>query len=460
MTATPPVTVDAGRRSILSPGLLWTTIGANALVVLAAFEALAVATIMPTVAKDLHGQQFYSVAFAATLAASVIGMVVGGGWVDRTGPVKPLLASALVFVAGLLLSGTASEMSVFVAGRFLQGLGTGALNVVIYVIVARVYPSELHPRIFAAFSAAWVVPSMIGPAVAGFVLQVSSWHWVFVGVAALVVVATLTMIPALRSLRGSRPDRAGDVPPRIAPRLGLAVIVAISVVAIGVVGDLPSPWGWLAAATAVAVIVLAVRPLLPVGSLRLRRGLPATIVLRGAIAGSFFVTEVYLPYLLQRQYDLPPGVSGLALTAGAITWTIGSIVSSRDAATRPHATAVRIGSVLLVAGLAIELVTAAAHLSPLVAVAGCLAAGAGMGYMFTRISTLVLAYSTPLNQGENSAALSISDSVGGATAIALAGLIFLAAGGETSSWAFAAALAFTTAGAVGAVFVAFRVRER
>ncbi|MDP9027820.1 MAG: MFS transporter, partial [Actinomycetota bacterium] len=202
----PPTTADAGPRSILSPQLLWTTIGANALVVLAAFEALAVATIMPTVAKDLHGQQLYSVAFAATLAASVIGMVVGGGWVDRTGPVKPLLASALIFVAGLLLSGTATAMPVFIAGRFLQGLGTGALNVVIYVIVARVYPAPLHPRIFAAFSAAWVVPSMIGPAVAGFVLQVSSWHWVFVGVAALVVVATLTMIPALRSLRGSRPD--------------------------------------------------------------------------------------------------------------------------------------------------------------------------------------------------------------------------------------------------------------
>ena len=62
--------------------LRWTTIGALSMVLLAAFEAMAVTTIMPLVAADLDGQALFSVAFSATLAASIIGMVVAGRWSD------------------------------------------------------------------------------------------------------------------------------------------------------------------------------------------------------------------------------------------------------------------------------------------------------------------------------------------------------------------------------------------
>ncbi len=55
-------------------------------------------------------------------------------------------------------------------------------------------------------------------------------------------------------------------------------------------------------------------------------------------------------------------------------------------------------------------------------------AGAGMGLMFPRISAFVLAASSEHEQGGNSAAMSISDAVGGATAISLAGLVFTTVG--------------------------------
>ena len=67
---------------------------------LAAFESLAVTTIMPIVTADLNGRGLYSLAFSATLAAGVVGMVVSGGWADSRGPAAPLLTAIGLFAAG------------------------------------------------------------------------------------------------------------------------------------------------------------------------------------------------------------------------------------------------------------------------------------------------------------------------------------------------------------------------
>src|SRR5690554_1093577 len=164
---------------LFSRDYLWITIGSCALVFLGAFESLAVTTIMPVVSADLDGAGLYALAFAGPLATAVIGMVVAGNWCDRIGPITPLYTSAVAFVLGLLVAGTATLMPVLVAGRLLQGLGAGAINVALYVVVARVYPARLHPQIFAGFAAAWVIPSLIGPFAAGVVTELFSWHWVF-----------------------------------------------------------------------------------------------------------------------------------------------------------------------------------------------------------------------------------------------------------------------------------------
>src|SRR3954468_9543634 len=185
---------------LLSPRYRFATVGMVSLVFLAAFEALAVTTIMPTVSADLDGRAWFSAAFSATLAASVLGMVAGGLWSDRSGPRRPLLASVAVFAGGLLLAGLAPGIELFVTARFLQGLGTGAMTVALYVVVARIYAPADHPRIFGAFAAAWVVPSMIGPTVAGLVQASAGWRWVFLGVVALAFAASVMLLPGLRDL--------------------------------------------------------------------------------------------------------------------------------------------------------------------------------------------------------------------------------------------------------------------
>lgn len=445
-------TESAATTPLLSTRYRWSTIGMVSLVFLAAFEALAVTTIMPTVSAELDGRAWFSAAFSATLAASVVGMVAGGLWSDRSGPRLPLLASVAVFAGGLLLAGLAPGIELFVAARFLQGLGSGAMTVALYVVVARIYAPIDHPRIFGAFAAAWVIPSMVGPTVAGVVADVFGWRWVFLGVVALAVAATAMLLPALRGLL----DNPEPSPVATTGRLALAVVVAVAVVVLDLAGQASLVVGFVIAAGALVVVLVAVRPLLPPGTLVVRRGLPAVIGLRGMIAATFFATEIYLPYLLQEQYGVRPWLSGATLTVGALGWSAASEVQARLGARLDHLTALRVGALLLVGGIAGELATAALELTPFLVAAFWVLSGAGMGLMFPRISSLVLAASSPAEQGGNSAAMSISDAVGGATAISIAGLVFTSVGTAADLSAFVAVLALGVVLAVGALLVSRR----
>jgi MFS family permease len=347
-TTLPPADTQSG---ILQRPYLWVTIGTCALVFLAAFESLAVTTIMPVVSRELHGADLYALAFAGPLATGVIGMVAAGNWSDRRGPTVPLYGSVALFVAGLLIAGTAVSMPLLVAGRLVQGLGGGALTVALYVLVARIYPGLLHPKIFAAFSAAWVIPSLVGPFAAGMVAQVFSWHWVFLGVVGLVIPALVMIVPVLRNMAPAR--EPGGVPaqppaPWALGRLAWASLAALAVLGLNLSREVRLP-GFAAApallaVAAVVIALLAVRPLVPRGTLAARRGLPSVILVRGLASAGFFGAEVYLPYLLIEQYAFSPTFAGLTLTGGALAWAGAAAVQGRLGTRLSHRGAVRIGS--------------------------------------------------------------------------------------------------------------------
>src|SRR4051812_40705136 len=115
-------------------------IGSGGLISLTAFEALAVATVMPAVAADLNGLSVYALAFGAPLATSVVGMALAGAWADGVGVRRPLTVGVALFALGLLLAGTAPHIAVFVVGRGVQGLGAGMQSVALYALVGAAVP--------------------------------------------------------------------------------------------------------------------------------------------------------------------------------------------------------------------------------------------------------------------------------------------------------------------------------
>ena len=450
MTSTDTTPTTASAPGILSATYLWITIGACALVFLGAFESLAVTTVMPAVSADLDGERLYALAFAGPFATGVIGMVIIGNWSDRRGPVVPLYAAVAVFVLGLLVAGLAPTMEVLVAGRFAQGLGSGGLMVALYVVVARVYPQALHPAIFAGFAAAWVIPSLIGPTIAGLVAELWGWQWVFLGVVVLVLVALLMVVPALRALTGG-----GDpATPWAIGRVVWSVLAAVAVLGLNLLGDIPGA-GPLLAVGAAVVALIAVRPLVPRATLRAGRGLPSVILVRGIAAAAFFGAQVYLPYLLTDRYALTPTLAGLALTGGALAWSAAATVQGRWGDRLSSVTAVRVGTLLVLIGVALVLLTAALGLSALLIAVAWVAAGLGMGLMSPRTSALTLALSTPKTQGFNSAAMTVADSFGSALALAITGTVFTSVAVVDP---FTAVFALTVALAIAAAVLAPRVR--
>jgi MFS family permease len=437
---------------LLAAPYRWATVGMVSLILLFAFEAMAVTTIMPTVSADLEGRSWYSATFSATLAASIVGMVAAGVWADRHGPRRPMVASAVVFGIGLLVGGLAPGIEVFVAARFLQGLGGGAITVTLYVLVARIYAPVDHPRIFGAFAAAWVIPSMVGPTIAGVVAEAVGWRWVFLGVVGLAAAATAMLRPALRGIA----DRPEPSPVASLRRLLLATVLALGVVAVDLAGRLDGGTAYAATAVAFVVVVVTARPLLPAGTLRGGRGLPSVVGLRGIISGAFFATEIYVPYLLQERYDLAVWLSGAALTVGALGWAGASQVQARLGARLTNARALRTGALLLVAGTGLVLGTTALELTPWLVGVAWVVAGAGMGLMYPRIGISVLEASGEAEQGANTAAMSIADAAAGATAISLSGLLFTSLGTAADLTPFVAVFVMTSGLAVLAVLVSRR----
>ena len=140
------------------------TVGSILSVSVVAFEALALPTVAPTIARDLGGVGLYAWIFSAFLLAQIVGGVAAGQQVDRLGVAWPLRVSLVLFGAGLLVGALSPNMIVLISARALQGLGGGALATCVYATINTAYPDALKTRMLAAFSSAFVLPALIGPA--------------------------------------------------------------------------------------------------------------------------------------------------------------------------------------------------------------------------------------------------------------------------------------------------------
>lgn len=401
--------------------------GSVVLISLGAFENLAVTTIMPVVARELDGLRLYALALGLPLACHIAATAAAGVWIDARSLRGPLLWGVSLFSLGLVVAGLADTMSLVALGRGVTGLGTGLLTVSLYAAVGAIVPAQRRPGFFAAFSAAWVVPSLIGPPLAGFIAQSLSWRLVFLAVAPLAV-TTLGMLRPLLPIAEDVAARRTPDPTRVRREVRRTLLpAAVVATAIAVLqGSVSTAAGLIPAAVALVVVATFLPRLLPLGTFRLRRGIAAVVATRLLVNGVVITMESFLPLLLQRERGWDPGPAGLVLTVGSVTWAIGSWLQGR--LTDPHARhrAAWVGGSLVALGTAVSSLVVLDAVPAAVAVVGWVFAGLGMGLVFPAMAVLALAVTPQESHGEVSAALQIADGAGAALGLALVGATFTA----------------------------------
>lgn len=444
---------EAPRQSLFSPQTRQISIGTAALISLFAVEYIAVGTAMPTVARALDGLGLYALAFSATIAASVIGMILGGWWSDRSGPRAVLITGAATFAAGLLAAGLSGSMEFFVMARGLQGLGSGMAIVAIYVVIAQGIPDELRPRMFSLLAAAWVVPGLVGPVLSGVVVEHAGWRWVFLGVAPLVLVSMAVLLPAL-----GRTEPSEDAGYLGVSTIAWAVLAAVSVGVLNLGGESISGRDVLIGLPFAIGLGVAAWRLLPPGTLTLGRGLPSVISARGAIGASFMAAEAYLPLLLQDLHGYSPAQAGGALAVGAVTWAGGSWLQGQMGGTVDRVRVMVIGASVILLGTGL-LFTAIGLGWPgwtILVIWGLTQGGVGLAYPTTSVMTMRL--SSPETLGRNSSSLQVSEALASAVALAAAGAVFTALYAGSHQAAFLAVAAASVLAGMAAVTTSARSR--
>jgi len=436
--------------SLWRPDRRGLTLGLVLTITLVGFEALAISTVMPIVARELGGLELYGWVFSAFFLGSLIGIVMVGGAIDRGGLAAPYAAGLVLFAIGLLGGGLAPSMPILVAARFIQGLGAGTIQPIAYVAIGRTLPESLRPRMFATLSTAWVLPGIVGPAIAGTVGDSIGWRFVFLGLLPLIAIAGALTLGALHAVAAAPAVTDGSTGVARRGRLPLALAVALGA---GLL-TLGLTTGQLVPTVALSVVglligVVALRRLTPAGTLVARPVLPAAIAIRGILTFAFFGVDAFIALSLVDWRGVSATEAGIALTAATVAWTAGAWIQARGAARWRTHLFVRAGFAVTLLGLVGMLFVLRPDVSWLVAIPAFGIAGLGMGLAYSPLALIVLRDASRETQGAATSALSLTDSLGTALGTGISGAIVAASLRATGEPATGLAVAFTVAILVG-----------
>jgi len=435
-------------------------------VTMVGFEALAVVTVLPSVRADLGGLSLYGWVSSAFMLANLIGIAIAGAAADRRGPAPVLAVGLGLFAVGLVIAGVAPTMLVVVLARVAQGLGAGAITSAAYIGIARGVTDAARPRMLAILSSAWVIPGLVGPAIAGAVAEHLTWRLVFLGLVPLTLLPALTAVPALATLGGRAPDAAAGDPALEVVADGKARSTVMSAtrlaggVALGLVGLGLRSW-WMAGALVVVGAVVGVsglRRLVPAGTFTARPGPPGAVAFRFGQNLAFFTADLFLPLLVTSVKHGSPTQAGLSVTAGTVSWTAGSWIQARLAPRVGRRRLLLTSMGLIAIGVALT-ATGLSSRVPIVAVAAAwVIAGLGMGIGFGTATLVVLEGAGPDEAGRASAAVQLAETLSIALGTGLTGAWI--ALGERRGWSpstgVAAAFVVAALGGVLATAAALR----
>ena len=441
-----------GWADLFREGRARLTVGIVLVEILAAIQTSVVASIMPAVKSDLGGLQFYGLVFSGYILAALAATPLAGRSADREGAGRPFTVMLGVFFIGTLLAGFSTSMPMLAAARLVQGFGAGALYTIAYGAMAKGYPENGRAKMLTLLSAMWIAPGLVGPAFGALIAGTAGWRWAFWSILPLMVIAAALVIPTFAKLGGT----GTSVTERLPLRWPIQLAVGAGLVLSGL-----SASTWVAIPVVLVGLLLGIPAafrVLPEGTFRARRGLPATVAVGLLVNLGFFIGFYFLPLLVTEVGHHSLAEAGIAISVVNVTWTVGTWYQERVDGRVPRVVQARLGALLLAAGLVVA-ASPMLGVPILIAYVAWAFGGAGMGLIY---NTLYLtAVSGVAEGGETTAvaALQVTNRLGIALGTGLAGAA-IAISAELRvplAYGLSAAFAVAVAGAVGAVALSGRM---
>src|SRR4051794_20972998 len=295
---------------------------------LAALDQTIVATALPKIVSDLGGITQYSWVFTAYMLTSTVTVPLYGKLGDVYGRKNLFLFAIVVFLIGSALCGAAQSMTQLVLFRAVQGVGAGGLFPLSLAVIGNIVPPRDRGRWQGLIGAVFAASSIIGPAVGGFIVDNTTWRWVFfvnlpVGGLALLVIS-VTM------------PRRAPLTQHAIDWLGAAVLAAgTASLLLGLVwGGRQYGWGsgHVIGALAMSAVTLALfalverrarEPILPFDVLR-NPIVAGSVACMALVGMAMFGTISYVPLFVQGVIGTSATSSGVVLTP----MTLGAVCTS------------------------------------------------------------------------------------------------------------------------------------
>ncbi|MGD8360801.1 MAG: MDR family MFS transporter [Gemmatimonadota bacterium] len=298
---------------------------------LAALEATAVGTAMPTVVADLGGVSRYSWVFSAYLLTATTTVPMYGKLADLFGRRRIFTVAIALFLGGAILCGTAHSLNQLILYRAIQGLGAGGVMPVSITLVGDIYTLEERGKMQGIFSAVWATSSLVGPAAGGLITDLLSWRWVFY-INLPFGIASIILLRAFLREEGTRRQHRLDY-------LGTASLTLSVAVLLLALLEGPELWGWMDSRTLgmllFSVLGLTVflwqegraqEPMLPLELFRIR--VIAVASLGGLLMGTLmYVAAAFVPMFTQGVLGGTAIDAGMTLAPMSIGWPIASTAS-------------------------------------------------------------------------------------------------------------------------------------
>ena len=422
--------MNTGSRSEGTTGLL---VGLLLAVFAIAFQMIGVAAALPEAMRSLEAVALYPWAFSMAVTGMLISILVAGRHCDRHGPLVSMGLGFGAMLLGLTAGSLATDVWMLLAARLVQGLGAGAINLTLYVVIALAFPAGRRPAVLAMLSFCWVLPAFLGPPISAALVAVN-WRLNFAVTVPLLLVAAVLTWPHLKAVqKRSEPD----------PEAPGAVVWAVVAVAgapalLQLAGQGIGHWSLLAAAAGLVALAVGLPKVLPPRARDLRNGLGPIIASRAIQTGAFYAGEAFLLLGLQNLKGLDTLQAGLALTIGSLGWSFGSWLQARMRLRRDRI--ITTGTCLVALGMAGIVVFLTWLGVPLwIGVAAWTLAGCGMGLTVSSTAVATMALSGPRDQGRNTGALLVAESIGTSVMTALTGAcyaVLLAEGAPAFGWIF------------------------